>query len=439
MAKTTNNQRTDFPFSKPEGKNSVPSLSLLFNDRKYYSDFAVPYLNYELQDDGIFCNLQKNNALFGIVDKNLNVIYPIQEKIFMKEIPSGDNKPKLIMDFVADAFNEMNSYLKTGVMINKMSQKSVFYDLKCYSGLADLNSIVQETQNDYASKFVKIISSERDFSSKITDAKTFNKKFIEYLLNWIKKDSPVTKSSIILSANFFNQINGLTIDIAKDKGDDDKLKYEKYFLDKDFNVFVDACKRFGFLIDSNIPWRIIPDFNSPAMKERIGNHVGYMIRYGFSDLNDLFSKRYNVVFYEELDYLKNFFYNSYRALIKESPYYQKDLKNMSVCQISENNFLSRPDVTLEEYKKTFSDLYWIRVYVYLRNYEEKRNLKQQDFENIVREASNYLKANKKEYAMAYVNNFFKKFKNVYYFSSLQNNSKQLEQSNTSKASNQLVF
>ena len=65
--------------------------------------------------------------------------------------------------------------------------------------------------------------------------------------------------------------------------------------------------------------------------------------------------------------------------------------------------------TKEEYYKYFSDMFWLRLFVYFRNYETRKNLSQQQFENIVREANNFVKCNKMFAALTYVEKYFKDF------------------------------
>ena len=81
----------------------------------------------------------------------------------------------------------------------------------------------------------------------------------------------------------------------------------------------------------------------------------------------------------------------------------------------------------------------MRVYVYFRNYEEKRNFNQQEFENVVREAGNFITAKKNQDALAYVNEYFKEFKEVYYFSSLQQNERDVQQNVQSAMMHEIIF
>lgn len=427
----------DFPLSAPLGKNSVSSLAVLFEDRKYYSEVIVPAINNRLNTKAIFCDLLGKNALFGLVDTALNAVEYDEENLSLKEIPSGDEEPKLVMDFVADAFNEMNNYLKTAALLGKISKSSVFYNLKAYSAYYSLKDAVKFIEDKYTKEFKNYINKNLDKSSRIIDAQTFNKVFIDFLKNNLKGGLPLTKTGILFSLKMSKRVNALTIDIAKDKSDNDNIKFKKYFLDNDFPVFADACKRFGFLIDLNVPWRIIPDFSSPAMNQATGNHIGYLTRYDLNSYSDLIDIRYRPIRDTEIIHLKQTFYNIYNSFIADNPYFKRDLKDIT-CH-DENPFYRRKEISFDKYVEILPESYWTRLYVYLRNIEDERGFQQQEFENIVREANNYVNVGRTQEAMVFINNYFKEFKNIYYFSSLRTNKSDVQQAVQSKMVSDLIF
>lgn len=425
-----------FSVSKPLGNNSVPSLSLLFADREYYSERIIPLVKKSTLPNLVFGDLLNKNALYGLVDEDLNSIYPIQENL--KKIPSATQEPKLVLDFVADAFNQLNAYLATAALVGKISKDGPFYGLKATRAYVKPGVLYNYIEEKILNEFRNKINDDKKFSSKIKDAKTFNKYFIQFLKDEIKKGTPVTQTSILLSSNFSTFISGLVIDFKSDKADDDTLKFDKYWNDKDFQCFADSCKRFGFKIDVNVPWRIMIDLNSPAILQTIGNHVGYLQRYNIDSITKLFSQKYSKTINTELFYVKLLFYSIYNDIVSEFPYYEVDYNSLNTEDFNNQTIFERQKYKFTEYDQVFSDSYWVRVYTYLRNYEEKRNLKQQEFENIVREASNFTSVGRTDEAFVFVNKYFKQFKEVYYFS-LQNNQNNVQQKAESAVLYDLVF
>ena len=193
------------------------------------------------------------------------------------------------------------------------------------------------------------------------------------------------------------------------------------------------------MIDEKVPWRIIADLNSPAMLEQIGNHNGYMRRYDIGNSDELFSKRYTPVILDELAHISNLFYNAYNSLITDYLNYEADYKKLDICDFKKQTIFEREPITRQQFFKLFPAEYWMRVFVYLKNYEEAKGLTQTKFENIVREANNFVSVGKIEQALLYVNGFFKDFNHVQYFSSLQNQNKTVEQVVHNTIPPELVF
>lgn len=433
----TDNEGNDITLPSPLGKNSVSSLKVLFEDRDYYHRLVIPAINASFENQISFADLIKTESLYGLVDESLNIVLPIDGN--MKEIASGDSDKKYVMSFVADAFNEMKDYLSKAAITGKINKNSVFCNLKAYRASVDKNILTNIVQVKLAVGFNKYALSNQALSAQIKDANTFNKKFFDYLKIQIKNNLPITLSSIVLSSNFSTFTSGLVIDIANDKADDDTIKYEKYFLDSAFNVFADACKRFGFKIDTNVPWRIMADLNSPAMKEKTGNHNGYMRRYNIGSVNELFNKKYTPTYLSELAFIREFFYKSYYQFVQQYPYYDPDYKKLDKCDFNNAVTGKRPLLTENQFYSLYPKTYWLRVYTYLRNYEEKRALTQQQFDNIVREANNFIKADREYSALEYINEYFKQFKNVHFLHSLQSTKDPVEQKIESNTMPDLVF
>lgn len=431
------NSKVQFPFKTPQGKNSVRSLGVLFEDRKYFSEFILPYMELYLDRNNIFGDLVKQNSLYGLVDTEMDVVAPISA--YMKEVPSSDKEKKYAMDFVADAFAEMNEYLMSAASIGKFSKSSPFYNMKVFRAHDNEQDILAKSKELWTYSFKEYLLNDIEDASYIKDAKTFNTSFIKYAKGRLKVGKTITKTATILSSNFSSFLSGLILDIAKDKADNDTTKFDKYLTDKEFTTFVDACKRFGFLIDANQPWRLITDLSSPAMIGRYGEHVGYASRLGIGDTEDLFKTRFYKVHTSDLEYIKDLFYNIYASLIKDYPFYDYDYRKLDICDFKNQTAAARQSITRKQYFDLFDDKYWIRVLAYLRNYEELRGLKQQEFENIVREANNFVSINRTGEALRFVNGFFKQFKTAHFLSSLQDSQERVEQKVETKHVPDLIF
>lgn len=405
-------------YDSPLGNNSVSSLKVLFDDKRYYYNFILPII-YLTNNKIFFSDLYKNNALYGLVDREYNVIVPKQEYIVNLSIV--DNKQQYLLDFAAEAYTGLKNYLENACILGKVSRTGVFGNIRPYKSYNDPNILVDSVQSLAAIEFKNAMTAEVELNYRVRDHITFNKEFLIFLKKRIGLNMAVSKSEILLSNFFISYSNGIMLDYANEKNcDDDKIKYEKYLSDKDLIGFKDSCKRFGFSIDANIPWRISLDLNSPAM-QKTGNHNGYLYKRQIGNLDDLFDKRYNRVYNDEIEHLKNFFYNSYIKFLENNLYYEEDYSKIAGNKIKNRKLYKRDVYKKEEYLSKFDDLYWLRMFGYIRNLETSRGLTQQQFENVIREGSRFIKGARTSEGLKYVNNFFKNFNNVDFVMSSQQN------------------
>jgi len=193
------------------------------------------------------------------------------------------------------------------------------------------------------------------------------------------------------------------------------------------------------MIDVNVPWRIIADINSPAMKGNNAGHVGYMLRYNIKNSSDLYNFRYKTVFMSEINYLKDMFWKIYYVIAYNNPYFMPDYKQLQPCDINYSVYNRREMVEREKYYKTFNDSYWLRLYAYLRNYETGTSLRQQQFDNLVREADNYLKVGRYFSALKYINDYFKENDKQNVIFALQQNIEVVKEIASSKTVPDLIF
>ncbi len=374
----------------PQGINTEPSLKKLYSDREYYYNSILNYVSL-FNDNVYFNDLYNESFLYGIVDDELDVILPKTE--FLVSTESGNKEKQQLLDFTADALNGLKNYLKSGVTVGKMSNNGPYSNIKVFKSYVNNEVLLDSEISVMADEFKSLMLSKIHLNYKIRDHETFNKEYILFLKDMIiKKDIAITKSTLAINNIFLAFNNGLTFDIAlNNKCDDDREKYEKFLNHPDFLPFKDACKRFGFLIDKNVPWRLTLDILSPAMRDVDSNkHRGYLQKRDIGDIKDLFKKRYNKVYLSDLEHLKRYFYLSYAYYMKKNKFYEKDYSLLAGNSAKNRKLFTRDVLSETEYLAKFDDSYWLRLYVYFKNYENITGLTQQKFENIVRESNNFL-------------------------------------------------
>ena len=386
-----------------KSNNANPSTSSIFEARAFYSQKTVPFVESQVINGGqinfskiSLGDLRKKNLLHGIVDFNLDIVIPTS-KSSMKEVPTT-GKPLFLQDFVADAATDMINYMNTALFKNKLSNNSVYANIKVYKAYEDLNTIYYLNAVKLGDAFRTYSLTKRNMNSLIIDEKTFNKYFISFLKDLMHL-TPITKSYSCLYYNYSIFSGGLCFSISNENASDDKIKYLDYFMDNDYKCFVDATKRFGFKIDKNVPWILFADIKSPALKK-------YLQKYYLNTAEEIFDKRYTKVYTEDVDSLSFFFYLAYATFMEGNNFYETNYENICNGNIDTSNF--RNLITPQEYYKTFKYDYWVRLYSYFRHLETNSKLTQQDFDYHTGQAVKYFRYNKKIEGSKIINDMYKK-------------------------------
>lgn len=425
-------RRIDFSIEKnafpAESKNSTENTFILFEAKQAYEEVSLKYILNNSPYKIPFSNSYTRNALYGFIDLEGDAIQPINYIDNFKSFGYDGAKENKLQDFVADAFTDMKLFLNNAFITQKISQQTVYKNLQIFSHYEDFDKLYRNFHYLFAQEFKDLLLQDNISNAKVKDHKTFITEYTKFLKNK-SNILPINKSQCMIFFNFFTFPSGLVLDIAKDSADNDEIKFRNYLTDQGFNIFSEACLRFGFNIDENIPWRLYANLNSPAMKPYLNN-------YGINNIKDLFTIRYKKIFLDDLEELKATYYRAYVIFINNNLAYEKSYKELSS---GNTKYFERKSLTYDEFIKEYPDQFWIRLYVYFKNYETNKNLTQVQFENIVREANELVKINKILSALIYLNNFFKDYNQIQEFS-LQNKKSMLDVDAVSNESgNKIIF
>ena len=411
-----------------ESKNATSNTFILFEARAAYEDVTLDYIRSNSPYVIPFSDLYKNNALYGCIDLEGDAIQPVDIEDNFKFFGNDGLKENKVQDFVADAFLSMKLFLNNAFLKQRVEQSTVYKNLQLFSRYDNIDNLYKNHHYILAQNFKNISIANNVNNAKIKDHKTFISEYIKYLKS-LTNNFPITKSQSIIFFNFFIFPSGLVFDVAKDTADNDEIKFRKYFTDQGFNIFSEACLRYGFNIDKNIPWRLYANLNSPAL-------LPYMQRYGLTNINEVFATRYKKVFFSDLEELKALFFRSYVLFISNNLTYEPSYKELYG---NNTKYFERKLISYNEFIEDYPDQFWIRLYAYFKNYETNKNLTQVQFDNMVRETNELVKLNKTVSALKYLNNYFKDYNLVREFA-LQNINPELQSDAVSNnTSNNIIF
>ena len=260
----------------PKGKNSISSTAQLYDEKDFYYNNVYP--------DGDLPWIEKpfdfinENPLYGKVNLNGDYIIPKYEliagKTQYKRVVEVDTKLHGVkaFDFVVEAFNDLKANIESLVKARYLSAEGAIAKFDAKKGLTDfevMNKLQKEVHYFmFVSEFLtsaSAVDSNFTYKELLHNISDFTNFFISYL-NTHTKTMPFTKGGIANAFYMAPMSTGLCLEIDDRPYDDDQKKHE-FLKDPNFNLYRILARRFGFMIDRNVPWRLVADVQSFKMRE----------------------------------------------------------------------------------------------------------------------------------------------------------------------------
>jgi len=192
-------------------------------------------------------------------------------------------RPAYTLNFVADAFEGLALQFEKAIISQKINPNDRYLsELVAFGGFQDPKFLYNQSLNVYKNILVKKMKSPKNAG--FMNFEQFILKISEFIESSARK-SPLTMPAFIKSTYCPISVSGLSIDIADQKISDDLNKIEKFKKSKNWNFFLNACQTYGFMVDKDIPWRLVADIGSPQM-------LAYAAAYDMNSTNQLLSMTY---------------------------------------------------------------------------------------------------------------------------------------------------
>ncbi len=380
------------PFSAkiiPQGKNSNSTRNLYYNKR-YYNEQAWPKPvkpgSQNIMDDDIVDDQSKyqgasrkiffpfhyidfvhEKAYYGRIDTKNQSIYP-SEKVLSLVNNTDD---VFLVNFVAEACNDMQKKIEALKESNKLSKDSIFYEFKVKRGwesfLQNHHEAMTSLYNSFITKYINIPA----IFTKITNYKQYSREFVLFLDRFLPK-FPITRTNMQLRRSTNPRISGIVFEIAENTHDDDKKKYTDFILDKHFLQIQNIANGYGFMVDKNAPWRFIADLESPQMRAR-------MEEKGFGTLQEMFDGYYYKTHLFEVDSLRNYFNSFYDSFVEGYPYY-------TIVEKCGDGSKAKLLYRQRRLENPFTDEKLLEFYYYIRAKEAHKEWSQEEFDLELEEA-----------------------------------------------------
>ena len=306
--------------------------------------------------------------LYGRVDQRfvpIKIANKINFESFDSSITNGQNISAV--SFVVRAFEDMAAQFKRCAAQRKISPTDQYLsNLKVYRAYENPDVLYQNYLNTYYDLIIKRFKKDK---IKVADFGHFMKELFK-IISKPTPEYPFTQTGYIKSKQCPINVSGLAIEIADLDVSNDFDKMEKFVESNNWDFYVTTCNKYGFMIDSNAPWRIVADLNSMSMAK-------YSSPLGLAGSMVAFEALFvNVA----TKYYKKFKYDLLRL-------YDKVKKSYLVQEICDGNTINKliipANYSIDYYETEFSDDYFLDYYFRLRIWEEETTLSNAEILNII--------------------------------------------------------
>lgn len=354
-------------------KNNESTFEL-FNKRLIYIG------NLEGANVKNLINMNKaEKILYGRIDSNFKPI--LLKSTNLKEIVSSSeptNRLKAV-NFVADQFEKLVAQFQKCRIDGKISSADPFLStLKAFKAYSDP---IVEYEN-YKNIYFNTVKAVMQIDNK--NIRTFDDmiRTVMPVLKISVKQQPITFPGFLKSKNCSVMSTGLAIEIANSDYINDDSKVENFISSPNWDFYLNACNEYGFMVDINVPWRIIADIGTDEMIKFANNYAS--VTNAQELLFDFYTSSSQEFFIGFKQFLFDF-YNSLRQTYIET----------HVC--AERGTIREEVIVPEEYtfdnfQQKYSNEYFIELFVKLRIYEEAPSTNFEQCQKIVKQHVDLYKA-----------------------------------------------
>ena len=380
--------------------NKTNSAKSLLVERSRFDLRSVPKaerVGNTLESKKIKDFVGTEKIFFGRIDHNNNSIVAKTDKL----MPIDAGKQILVMNFVAEAFRDLqkrfNQAINSGQVSGKYPVYSSFSAKKGFSSpMEKYRAYVRNLMNSFS-----VYAGNAGRKDEITDFRTFFPIYQQFLLETALENNPITKSFFIKSNMCSPLVSGLAVEIFEGDYSDDSLKMKMFYQQKDFTFLRNIAYQRGFIIDKHIPWRLVADINSVNMRPFLRKYFRYNMNYDLF-FNSFFDKASKLDFNTMVDMAVA----TYNTFARANP-----INESLVCetgQIEVRQAISSEDA----YRSGIGLEQWLELYTGVRSAETQILYDENTIKKIASNAKDLIRTFDTVRGMSYINS---KFDNVEHF------------------------
>jgi hypothetical protein len=339
----------------------------LFNERINYKAMLI---NQRKRHSNLVDFNFAEKSLYGRVNRHFVPIKPRARRLVtipqMTAPLSESSRPLIVFNFVLRAFEEMQQEFARCSAESRIDPADKYLsNLKVYKA----TSLIENTYGNYINTYSESLAPFLKQSGlKIKNFQTFQRTLFKRLEK-SATSHPFTQPGYVKSRHCSIMNTGLAIEIADLNYDDDAIKREKFFKSNNWEFYINTCNKFGFMVDMDVPWRIIADLDSKAMKKYSQPLAGGRTVGSFLTLN--FDRLAPHSFYDFKLRLYTLYNRCKKKSYLETQYCQGKVVHKHIIPES---------YSLKGFLEKFDDLYFVKLYLQMRFWEneKKYTLAEQD-------------------------------------------------------------
>ena len=314
---------------------------------------------------------------YGKVQRDFVPMYFDGDGIELKSLDSSvtDGQYFATMGFVADAFQKMAEQFSKGIVSGKIFPNEEYLSkLKVYKAYTSPIAAFNEHFTNYTDALVNRM---RNDEMTITNFDDFLLHFKKFVLK-SAMEIPFTFSAFLKSKYCPMTVSGLVIEIADLEYHNDELKRQMFYNSRNWNYYLNACRSYGFMVDKDIPWRLVADISSRPMLEVA---AGYDLGHTDLILNTGFSR-------PEMFFLENFrryLLNVYDRVV------EPEVANLKPCRDSLIvEYKMSEQYTIEQIFEKLNNASLFKLYADIRFAEDPKTFTIEKKNGIIRECMEIL-------------------------------------------------
>jgi hypothetical protein len=298
------------------------------------------------------------HCYYGKLNNYYSPVFLSEQDDNLKNLGAGQGEKNFkALNFVADLFNEMAREFERCATTSVIKKDDPFLsNLKVYRAHASFDKEYANYLQIFTDQLINVFSSR---SIHVENFEQFMTEFMNVAPTILSKIS-FTKAAYIKSQNNTIFTSGLAIEIADLSYENDEEKRAKFLESKNWPFFVNACNKYGFLIDYNIPWRIVCDIRAPEI-------APYMEPYGYISGFFLLDLGYRKASTEGVSELPKILLQMYDKIRKGSFIKTKVCTDGTILKEK----VTSKTYTLGELKSRYDFTYFSKIYLLLRLMEEE--------------------------------------------------------------------